>query len=434
MANPKVLIINNRDNRSGSAIFTMRLFLALRKLHVPCDFVVLHKDSGDHRVKQGPLKQGYKKFIEMFMGIGERAIKRVYLRFWHNPLVSFGLVSWLDLAEVIKHYKPDVVHLNWICGNTLRIEDLLLLNKLKIPVVWTLHDTWPLSGINHIDSKFCKASQTQGDFLQKFFERRKRRLYSKLSQLLVVAPSRWLESSIVESGLLSNAQIARIPNGVEPEIFWPRNKDTCREFLGIPKHKKLILFGAIDASADANKGLDLLLAAIEKLKVSHDLSNTVLGVFGYFDDKELPSTLCEMRLFGFVGDPQMLATLYSAADMLVVPSRIESFGQSALEARACGLPVVCFDTSGLRDIVKHKETGYLAAPYDSNDLAAGIGWALNEWTYLRAALSSRDAANNLSIERVAKMYTSIYEDLVYGEVTLEESLPQLRARDFEVEL
>ena len=70
---------------------------------------------------------------------------------------------------------------------------------------------------------------------------------------------------------------------------------------------------------------------------------------------------------GNIDNQNKLSSLYSSADIMCVPSRLETFGQTASEALACGVPVVAFETTGLKDIVEHKKTGYLAKAYDSKD-------------------------------------------------------------------
>ena len=79
---------------------------------------------------------------------------------------------------------------------------------------------------------------------------------------------------------------------------------------------------------------------------------------------------------GHMHDDMSLRLLYSAEDVMVIPSRIDNLPNTDLEAHACGTPVVSFDNCGLQDIVKHRETGYLAKAFDSEDLAAGVHWTL----------------------------------------------------------
>jgi glycosyltransferase involved in cell wall biosynthesis len=96
---------------------------------------------------------------------------------------------------------------------------------------------------------------------------------------------------------------------------------------------------------------------------------------------------------------------------MIVPSREETFGQTASEALACGTPVVCFDCTGLRDVVDHLETGYRAVSFDVGDLANGIIWVLeDDVRRQRIARRARERAEEVfSIENQARLYSNLYQ-------------------------
>ena len=120
-----------------------------------------------------------------------------------------------------------------------------------------------------------------------------------------------------------------------------------------------------------------------------------------------------INYIGRLNDDQTLALIYSAADVMVVPSYIESFGQTASEAQACGLPVVAFNSTGLKDIVSHKETGYLAKPYYWEDIYEGIKWILINDKKINFSIQSSLRAKKLwSPEVISKKYFHLYTDLL----------------------
>jgi glycosyltransferase involved in cell wall biosynthesis len=85
-----------------------------------------------------------------------------------------------------------------------------------------------------------------------------------------------------------------------------------------------------------------------------------------------------MRHVGRLHDDLSLALTYAAADVVVVPSRLDNLPQSASEALACGTPVVAFRQGGMADLVEHRVNGYLAEPYDPVDLARGLAFVLGD--------------------------------------------------------
>jgi glycosyltransferase involved in cell wall biosynthesis len=85
---------------------------------------------------------------------------------------------------------------------------------------------------------------------------------------------------------------------------------------------------------------------------------------------------------------------------MVIPSRQETFGQTASEAPACGTPVVAFDTRGLPDIVEHQRTGYLAKAFETEDLAKGIAWVLAQRDSGQLGQQARERAVARFSERV----------------------------------
>ncbi len=121
-----------------------------------------------------------------------------------------------------------------------------------------------------------------------------------------------------------------------------------------------------------------------------------------------------MHYSGHLSNDEDLCNLYSAADVMVVPSRQEAFGQTASEAHACGTPVVAFNSTGLKDIIDHKETGFLAEPFDPKSLAEGIQWVVeNNARKRKLSKNARQKAELLwSYQTVSNQYKAIYEKVL----------------------
>ncbi|MEO1149300.1 MAG: glycosyltransferase, partial [Cyanobacteria bacterium J06638_22] len=140
----------------------------------------------------------------------------------------------------------------------------------------------------------------------------------------------------------------------------------------------IVLFGSAHGTSEKRKGFHLLLGALAELNQLSDASSHIqLAVFGQKSPDQGIDFGFKTHYLGTFQDDLSLSLVYSAADVMVVPSLQEAFGQTAFEAMACGVPVVAFDATGLKDIVEHKLNGYLAQPFDTADMANGLHWILS---------------------------------------------------------
>ena len=184
--------------------------------------------------------------------------------------------------------------------------------------------------------------------------------------------------------------------------------------LRIHTPKKMISFGAIGATSTPRKGFNELKVALQSLP-QHLKSQCELLVFGSSEGEVLHDM--PTHFLGALHDDIALALLYSASDVFIMPSYVESFGQTALEALSCGTPVVAFDTSGLKDIITHKHNGYLAKCYDTNDLAKGMEWILSGESAMYENLSNNarsSAIKAFESSKVANAYITTYQKLARG--------------------
>jgi len=158
------------------------------------------------------------------------------------------------------------------------------------------------------------------------------------------------------------------------------------------------------------KGFDLLIGALSLLP-KEKKKDVELLIFGADSGGSLENEGYSVNYLGYIDSPSHLRDLYRSADVMMVPSRLESFSQTASEAHACGIPVAAFDASGTADIVDHRKTGYLARAFDVNDFCAGILWVLeNEQRRKQLGLEARRKAENCFDHLlVAKKHIKIYK-------------------------
>ncbi len=408
------LLVNSQDISGGAARAAYRLHQGLLRIGLPSDYLAGYKASDDHTVS-GPRSRQEKALLHLIPHLD-----MLPLRFYpHRQQVKFSS-NWFPGTTLrrIQKMSPDVVHLQWVGGGFVKIEDLA---KIRKPVVWTLHDMWAFTGGCHYD-KGCGryqegcgncpilGSEWENDLSVRILGRKKAS-WDAL-KLTVVGVSRWMADCAKKSSLFKNRRIEVIPNGLDTQRYKPMNKAVVRDILSFPQDKKLILFGA--SVADARKGFRELTRALEILSSLMNRSDTEVVIFGSSQPPNAPDFGFQATYTGHLHDDISLAMLYAASDVMVVPSLQEAFGQTASEAMACGTPVVAFDTTGLKDIVDHGVNGYLARAFDPGELAKGIVWVLDDgerWNTL-SHHARKKAVQDFSIETVAKKYAELYADIL----------------------
>tara|TARA_Y100001001_G_scaffold121660_1_gene119778 strand:- start:6959 stop:8194 length:1236 start_codon:yes stop_codon:yes gene_type:complete len=373
----KVLHVNAFDHKGGAARAAYRLHESLLRAGLNSQMLVQFKAGDDVSVvgPSGKIKRG--------MGLLRPTLDLVPTLAYRNRTQTLFSPAWLPLSGIVSEINrlaPDVVHLHWVNGGALTIGDIA---KIKPPIVWTMHDMWAFTGGCHSDlgcgrySDCCGSCPVIGSGAKKdlssWVQSRKKQAFARKSDIRFIGVSNWLAGCARDSALLKGSDISVIPNTLNTQVFAPVQRKLARELLGLPQDRSLILFGAVNALADPNKGYAELKMALSFLRPG----DADLVIFGSSRPTEQTPFRQTAHYMGYVHDDVALRLLYSAADVMVVPSYQEAFGQTASEAMACGTPVVAFGATGLLDIVNHKTNGYLAQPYDAADLADGITWVLD---------------------------------------------------------
>ena len=282
---------------------------------------------------------------------------------------------------------------------------------------------WPFTGGCHYDQECSRYRESCGQCpmlnssknwdLSRWIWWRKQKAWKDLD-FIVATPSHWLGDCAKASSLFCDLRVEVIPNGLDLSRFKPFDKRIARELLFLPQDKKLILFGAIDSTSDKRKGFQFLQPALQALANNERENEIELVVFGSSKPPNPPELSMKTHYLGHLPGDLSLGLLYAAADVMVAPSIQEAFGQTASEAMACGTPVVAFGTTGLLDIVDHKRTGYLAQPFDAEDLAKGIAWVLEDeerWQVL-SRQSRQKVEDEFAIESVAQRYAELYKEVL----------------------
>jgi len=410
------LLASTFDLAGGAAIAAYRLHRGLRAAGIPSRLLVQSKTSKDSSVLDPASKLG------KALALVTPTVNEVPLNlFYGNRQRAMFSPQWVpsrSLARVAK-LAPDLVNLHWIGNGFFPVEALA---QLDVPVVWTLHDMWAFTGGCYYSQECDRYRQQCGacpqlnssnpNDLSRRVWQRKARSFTR-ANLTVVTPSRWLAAEAAASSLFREACIEVIPNGIDTQRFRALDKNLARTVLGLACDKKYVLFGAGSATSDPRKGFSLLLAALQKLTASTIAERVELLIFGS-SGVELSDCTVPVRQFGVLRDEISLALAYAAADVFVAPSLQDNLPNTVLEALSCGTPCVAFKTGGIPDAIAHETTGYLAHPFDTDDLARGIEWTLADDERHRqlCAVARATAERSFGLELQAQRYGDLFRELV----------------------
>jgi glycosyltransferase involved in cell wall biosynthesis len=177
----------------------------------------------------------------------------------------------------------------------------------------------------------------------------------------------------------------------------------------LPIDKTIIAFGAINATDDPNKGFTHLYSAMQDIKAN----DAELVVFGSNKPIDAPDFKQPVHYLGHLHDEVSLRVLYSAADVMIVPSLQENLSNAIMESLACGTPVVAFNIGGNSDMIDHRINGYLAAPFNPTDLANGIEWVLNAPNYQQLCNNARNKVlTKFDSKVVVQQYMTLYKEIL----------------------
>jgi glycosyltransferase involved in cell wall biosynthesis len=418
----KILLVNNMDTGGGSARAGYRLLVGLRAIGVDARMLVQSKLSTDPSVV--PVPGRLSELQTLICSYLDAAPMLLYprARWWKDTLDFRFTPAWApnNTSALVNRKGCDVVNLHMVNRGFMGVRSLAKLNR---PVVWTLHDATPFTGGCQYPSNCDRYKELCGKCpqlrsgrehdLSRWVWRQKKRHWKDLS-LTFVTPSHWLADVARTSSIGGELRVEVIPNGLDAGIYKPLDKIFARNALNLSHDKKIILAGASQGLRHSRKGFSYLLSATRKLAANGWHSRTQVVVFGQLK----PSVPSEFGLkttyVGPVSDDTTLALLYSAADIFVAPSTEDNLPNTIIESMACGTPCVAFRIGGMPDMIQHQVNGFLAIPFESDDLARGMAWVLEDkqrWRALSAA-ARNGVLEEFTMERSASRYRDLFSEII----------------------
>ena len=319
----------------------------------------------------------------------------------------------------LKWVDTDILHLHWV-SFFIDYPSFFASIPDGVPIVWTLHDMNAFTGGCHYSSgctRFksgcgsCGQIRNPGDsdLSRHTFKSKQKALRNK--DIHVVTPSRWMGDLAQQSPIWpENTSFHVINLGFNLQQFEPVKKAKARSSLGIDQGPVLVAFGAEDIR-NRRKGFHHLLASLKRLDEKQNVECLVFGSGEIEPDPDLP----KIHRLGYINSTEKQKLVYSAADIVVVPSREDNQPQIGLEAMACGTPVVAFDAGGIAEYVRHGVTGHLAELGNEQDLAKKIS-ALVADPQARIALGNRARLvmeHEFELQTQSARYLELYESILF---------------------
>lgn len=420
----KVLHVSYFDNEGGACRASFRLHSGLRAIGVNSNILSLRKKSSDaFSFELYPIKTSFHKQAVKLPKI----FRRLYIDGQRIGDGS-GLFSicgpGFDISQHPLVQEADVINLHWISG-FLTPNTIGRLKKLGKPIVWTLHDQWAFTGGCHytfgcekylIGCDSCPQLKTDRlNLVQRDFESKKEH-FSQLP-LTIVTPSRWMAHCAKQSAILGSKDTHVIPYSINTEIFSPTDRSEAKYALDVAPDCFTILFGA-ESAKERRKGFDLLMTTLQQLRKNPDVEMLIKKgklLFWSFggSSPEIEKLGIPFRSFGYVNDDRKLAQIYSASNLVIVPSYQDNYPNLMIEAMSCGSPVAGFAVGGLKDLVT-SDVGMLAPAFDTTELAKQVARGILDpkKLTLQGQLARERILALCPITREANDYLRLYESLL----------------------
>jgi glycosyltransferase involved in cell wall biosynthesis len=415
----KIMHINTFDVHGGAARAAYRLFKGLRAIGEDSRLLALQKTGGDPDVSTlGPVSP------EIFARAQALQAEMQAEAAPYPALTAPGFVGFHSeraaAGEALVSQLPDadVINLHWVRG-LIDYPAFFASRRPDQPVVWTLHDMHAFTGGCHYAGdcrRFTEAcgacpflgSDDPQDLSARILARKAAALARRNNRMHIVTPSRWLGREAARSALFRDIPVSVIPYGLEADVFVAHDRQAMRRAFKLPADLKIILFIAHMVD-DPRKGLAYLDEALCRLGPRPDVGLLLVGG----GNIALKSQVQHMRA-GLVSDDAVVGQLYSAADIVAVPSLEDNLPNTMLEAMAAGTPVIGFDIGGVPDLVIPGETGFLAPAADSAALSAALATALADRDRLAAMgrMARARIEREHTLEVQAGRYRALYQSLL----------------------
>ena len=409
------LVQINRNDLTGGRFNGYAIRHALRDYDIESTHLIWNEHTDDPQVKTLTPYPGVRRFAAWATKLEKERSQHAMLQ-----VNSFLLPLQKEFREA------DAVHYHIIHDGYFSLKALPWLTRLK-PSVWTWHDPWPMTGhcIYPLDCKgWVDTGCSPCPYLDRHFPMKEDKADLAFRQKVdiigrsdvdVILASKWMMNMAQRSPMGRSVRLHHVPFGLDLKLYHPRDKAAARRRFGIEDGRVVITLRSI---ASIFKGLPNFIEALRLLDTKVPLAILGLQEVGHFNEFIGRHQIIET---GWVDDDDLMIDALSAADIFAMPSTAEAFGLMAVEAMACGAPVVVFEGTSLPEVVFAPDVG-MAAPMGDSRALAGVLKHLIERPVEREARGrrSREMAEQHYDEAIyTRRLASLYKAVASGETKRE---------------
>ena len=367
----RILFINTTDLSGGAAVIIQRMMKGFQEQYNTENRLLVKTKKGKADNTIQILHKTPQIIIEK---IADRLSRQAGLLYQYFPFSS------KKILEAAKSFKPDIISLHNTHGAYFATPLIHQLSKVA-PIAWTLHDMWSFTGnASHTfnnnswkylknDSELIKIPPRIGINTGAYLLKQKKRIY-RHSNITVVTPSLWLKKLAEQSPVFEGKNICHIYNGVDMDIFRPKDKETIKQKLNLARNQKTIMFSSHFLSKDNPwKGGNDLIEILRKINQSAAqkinflvLGEGVLSELNHF-------TNFDIHYKGYLKNEEEVCNCLNATDLFIYPTRADNLPNTLIESIACGTPCVTFDIGGNKEIIEHNYNGIIIEPFDMDAFA-----------------------------------------------------------------
>lgn len=431
-----IIQVNTSDIGGGAEKVAMDLHRTYIEQGLAACFLVGTKKSNLASIQEIPPKRSHPfwKFIDhQLQKVNVRGMYRIqeFIDLLIDPFLSFHKKKGLEYYQYPQSRKlinalrqeDSIIHLHNLHANFFDVGFLPELSN-RNPVIITMHDEYLYTGhcaatlgcerwqigcgdCPHLDVyPPVKKDNTRANW------QKKKKIFSK-SQLILVAPSKWLAQRVGAS-FLSDLPIRVIPNGIDLDIFKPASKAEARAHLGFPQEAFIMLFVARPGQGGHFKDYSMLEHLMQNLIFKQYSFPTIFLALGGETEsaREINGSLLIEKPFD--KSPENVARYYQASDVYIHPSKADNFPLVTLEAMGCGIPVVSTNVGGLREQIQEGINGFTFQLGDNDMLVNIISKLIGSPDMVRVmgGNSLIIVQEKFSLDRMVKSYLSLYKELL----------------------